>query len=90
MKTKIIIEVETGKMKSYITEDGEDFTKDLEKEWHDKIFEQVEGDITENDNFEEEILNRLDEDGEYFNPKIREFQDIGELSIKIRHEVEDE
>ena len=84
MKTKIIVEIETDKIKPYI-EDGEDFSKEMEKEWHDQIFKKIENTIHDDD-FENLLLEDWCDDGEYLNPTVKVFSDIGTLQIRIIQE----
>ena len=85
-KTRIIIEIETSKLKENIME-GEDYCEDQEKEWHDAIFKLIEGYI-HSDEFEHHVLGEWADWAEYLNPKAREFSDIGNLMIRITQEVD--
>lgn len=73
---------------NYEEETKEDYTSETEKEWHDMIFEQIEDRIVNDDTFEDEVMSRWDEEGEYPNPKAKEFLEVGCLSIKISQEKE--
>lgn len=85
MKSRIIIEIESSEIKPFV-EDGEDYSKEQEEEWHDRIFKEVE-DLIQHEDFEGQLLHNWKEDEpDYLNPKVQEFLDIGSLRISISHE----
>lgn len=84
MKTKLIIEIESDKIKPYI-EDGEDYSKDMQREWHKFIAKEIE-DWVHDDSFETEVMAHWNDEAEFLNPKAREFSDIGELMIRMTEE----
>lgn len=82
-QSKIIIEVRTN-FKPQI-EDGEDIKTEIIKDFHNAVHEWVEHQLTENDDFEGEILEIMHDNN--FLPKgIKEFMDLGEISISITDE----
>lgn len=85
MKTRVIIEIETSKMKKYV-DGGEDLTDEMEKEWHNQIFNFIEESIHDDD-LEGSLMSNWYREGEYLNPSAKEFLHLGNLTISIHHEV---
>jgi len=66
-------------------EDGEDFRTEVIREFHNAIHYWIEKQITDNDEFEQDILDILADRGE-LPKKVKEFMDLGEISIQISEE----
>jgi hypothetical protein len=91
--SRIIIDVHTGFKK--ITEkdfakdnnvwEAEDLTKQVEKDFHDAVLKYIEEQITENDDFENEILGAL-QDNNQIPDGFDEFSKLGNISIRISQE----
>ena len=80
-QSKIIIQINTN-FKPFL-QDRADFKTSLIVDFHNAVYKWIEQKLTDNDEFEGEILemmnNRL--------PKnITEFMDLGEISIQIHQE----
>lgn len=84
-KTLITIEIETD-FKEQKDEYFEEATDDMEKEFHNLIFEYIENIIQSND-LENGVYEfaRNREDYDFFPDKKEEFSELGEIKIKIRH-----
>lgn len=79
MKTKVVIEIETKDFKSP-KQDGEDMIS--QKEFHEAIRNYIDDLITDNDDFETDILDRLNDN---YGVEAEEFQTFGGLSINVQH-----
>ena len=78
-----IIRVNT-KFKPQI-EDGEDFRMETIKSFHNAVHEWIDEQMTENDEFEQQILEIMSDNGEL--PKgAKEFLDLGEISVQVIQE----
>ena len=93
MKTRIIIDVETD-FKPFIMkqDDGEkeDYVKEVEDTFHNKIFEIIENFIIDEDNeTQNQIIESINQ--EYFinnekNEEIKEYSNLGKVHIVITQE----
>jgi hypothetical protein len=79
--TRIIVNT---KFKPQI-EDGEDFRTEVIREFHNAIHYWIDKQITDNDEFEQDILGILADRGE-LPKKVKEFMNLGEISIQISEE----
>lgn len=84
MKTLIIIEVETGKLKPYIAQ-GEELCYEQEQEFHEQFHKYIESHITDED-FQRKFISEWIHEAEYLNPEAKCFSDIGEISVSISQE----
>lgn len=80
MKTKVVIEIETIGYKCPDKEDGENMVS--ETEFHEAIRNYIDDLITDNDDFESDVLDRLNDN---YGIEADEFQKFGGLSIKVQH-----
>jgi hypothetical protein len=82
----ITIEIETKFKKCQLdSDDNDDVTMEVEKEFHDSIFRIIEEKL-QSDDFEQEWLDFVGELEEYEyipNENYDEFSDYGSVSIKI-------
>lgn len=62
-------------------EDGEDNRTEIIKRFHDAIHEYIEKCLTEDDELEQEIMEKMQDD--WLPKKTLEFSDLGEISIQI-------
>ena len=77
-QSKIIIQINTN-FKPFL-QDRADFKVSLINDFHDAVHKWIEQKLTDNDEFEGEILEMMDDGGL---PKgITEFMDLGEISYK--------
>jgi len=65
-------------------EDGEDNRTEIIKRFHDAIHEYIEKCLTENEELEREIMEKMQDD--WLPKKTLEFSDLGEISIQITEE----
>jgi len=65
-------------------EDGEDNRTEIIKRFHDAIHEYIEKCLTENEELEQEIMEKMQDD--WLPKKTLEFSDLGEISIQITEE----
>jgi Mg2+ and Co2+ transporter CorA len=65
-------------------EDSEDNRTEIIKRFHDAIHEYIEKCLTENDELEQEIMEKMQDD--WLPKKTLEFSDLGEISIQITEE----
>lgn len=65
-------------------EDGEDNRTEIIKRFHDAIHEYIDKCLTENDELEQEIMEKMQDD--WLPKKTLEFSDLGEISIQITEE----
>ena len=91
-KSKIVIEVETivKKVKGKDFEDSfiedADYTTSLSEELHNNIFKHFEEYLTDgNDEWTYDILEKL-ADSDWKPKKVKEFGDLGNISISIHQE----
>ena len=83
MKTIIQIEVETefGEFKD---EDKDSITEDIEKTFHNKLYEVIEGYLADGDDeYLEEVIEEVNDEWDL---KIKEVNDLGKLNLKISQE----
>ena len=65
-------------------EDGEDNRKDIVQRFHTAIYDLVQEMITENEELEQNIMEKLQDD--WLPKKTMEFSDLGEISIAVAEE----
>ncbi len=66
-------------------EEGEDYRTEVIKSFHRAVHKLIEKYLTESDDFEQNILEIMDEnDG--LSKEVKEFMDLGEISIQIMEE----
>jgi len=89
MNTKIIIEIDTEfnkfTEKDFDKEGDEDIdlTENVESDFHRAIYDWIESQLTENEDLEQEILEDMGEYDDNLPIKVKEFSDLGNISIKI-------
>ena len=91
-KTRISIEIETDFVKvsgeHFSGDADDDFTDEVLNSFHNKMFEHFERKLTDDDNFQRDILMAMADDGEL--PKnIKEFNDLGSIRITISQNKEE-
>jgi len=84
MKKRIIIDIETSKMKKWAP-DGEDISEEQEKEWHDTIYSYLSDECFGED-FERNLFNYWIHSSDFLNPKAKTFSDLGALTLGFTHE----
>ena len=82
-QSKIIIQINTN-FKPFL-QDRADFKVSLINDFHDAVHKWIEQKLTDNDEFEGEILEMMNDD-EGLPKNITEFMDLGEISIQIHQE----
>jgi hypothetical protein len=83
--SKIEIEIRTKFSKQLYKEkgwDAEDITLDIEKAFHEAVYKYIEEKITDNDEFEQEILEIMGDD-ENLIKGTDEFSKLGQISISL-------
>lgn len=93
-KTKIVIEIDTRFNK--VTgkdlgdeDDDSDFTENVEDDFHRAIYDYIEKHLTEDDDIESDILQDMGEYDDWLPKKVKEFNDLGEISIRIYEDKTD-
>ena len=96
MKTKITIEIDTDFKKvetknlsdDIDMDDTDDYTEDVESDFHRAVYDYIETKLTDNDDFESEILDNMNEYDDWLPKNVDEFSKLGNISIRISSEKE--
>jgi len=83
MKKQIIITI-TTKFKKFESELFD--VKEVEQSFHDAVYQFVEEQLVENEDFEGEIIGIMADKNELPEHVKDDFSDLGEIEIKITHE----
>jgi hypothetical protein len=96
MITKITIEIDTNFKKvetknlsdDIDMDDTDDYTEDVENDFHRAVYDYIETKLTDNDDFESEILDNMNEYDDWLPKNVDEFSKLGNIAIRISSEKE--
>ena len=79
-----IIKIQVNTKFKHQIENDEDNRIEIIKRFHDAIYEYIEKYLTENEELEQEIMEKMQDD--WLPKRTLEFSDLGEISIQITEE----